>query len=323
MNDKIEARTRRLDLAARAGWLYYVKRRTQDEIALDLNVSRPNAQRLVALAIAEGLIKFRLDHPLLKSMELGERLREAFGLDVCEVAPSDAGQSDRLGVTLLAAQMIETFLGKRTSQVVALGTGRMLLEAVREVTSMDRPDHKIVSALGNLTRDGRANPYDVVMRLADRVGAQCYPLPLPVITETPEERAYCIGQRGYRTILSLYQEADAIFLGVGSIGTTAPLLLDGFVTPEELQRLQEDGAVGELRSWPFDAAGRPIENEVTRRLTAFPLKSVPKCPTILVASGRSKMDALSAALRGRFATGLVVDEPTAVKLLDQRPECVR
>ncbi len=104
MNEKADARTRRLDLAARAAWLYYIKRRTQDEIAADLGVSRPNAQRLVALAISEGLIKFRLDHPLLKSMELGERMRERYGLDTCEVAPSVDGQSERVGVALLAAQ---------------------------------------------------------------------------------------------------------------------------------------------------------------------------------------------------------------------------
>lgn len=319
MNEKIEARTRRLDLAARAAWLYYIKRRTQDEIASDLNVSRPNAQRLVALAISEGLIKFRLDHPLLKSMELGERLRERYGLDICEVAPSVNGQSDRAGVALLAAQLIETMLSSKKPQTLALGTGRTLLEAVRQVTSMERPDHKIVSVVGNLTGTGRASPYDVVMRLADRVGAQCYPLPLPVITDTREECEYLLTQRGYRTITALFKEADAVILGVGSIGTTAPLLLDGFLTPEELSELEKDGAIGELRSRPFDLTGALVENGITSRLTAVPLVQHPRCPTILVASGRPKMDALAAALRGRFANGLVVDEPTASKLLERRP----
>ena len=319
VNEKIEARTRRLDLAARAAWLYYIKRRTQDEIAVDLNVSRPNAQRLVALAISEGLIKFRLDHPLLKSMELGERLRERYELDVCEVAPNADGQSDRIGVALLAAQLIETILGSKKPQTLALGTGRTLLETVRQVTSMDRPDHRIVSVVGNLTSNGRASPYDVVMRLADRVGAQCYPLPLPVITDTPEECEFLLAQRGYRTVTALFRDADAVILGVGSIGTTAPLLLDGFVTPEEIGELERAGAIGELRSRPFDAAGGLVENAITRRLTAVPLVHHPRCPTVLVASGRPKMDALAAALRGRFANGLVVDEPTASKLLERRP----
>lgn len=318
MNDKIEARTRRLDLAARAAWLYYIKRRTQDEIAVDLNVSRPNAQRLVALAISEGLIKFRLDHPLLKCMELGERLRERFELDICEVAPNLGGQNDRAGVALLAAQLVETILNAKKPQTLALGTGRTLLEMVRQVISMERPDHRIVSVVGNLMSNGRASPYDVVMRLAERVGAQCYPLPLPVITDTPEECAYLLAQRGYRTVTTLFKEADAVLLGVGSIGTTAPLLLDGFVTPEELADLERAGAIGELRSRPFQADGTLIENRLTARLTAVPLVHRPKTLTILVASGRPKLDALSAALRGRFATGLVIDEPTASRLLERR-----
>ena len=317
MNEKADARTRRLDLAARAAWLYYIKRHTQDEIAAELGLSRPNAQRLVALAISEGLIKFRLDHPLLKSMELGERMRERYSLDSCEVAPTVDGQSDRAGVALLAAQFIETLLSSPAPQVLALGTGRTLLETVREVTSMDRPDHKVVSAVGNLTRDGRASPYDVAIRLADRIGAQCYPLPLPVLTDTRAECGFLKAQRGYGIVDALVRDADAEVLGVGSIGQNAPLLIDGFVTPDELAQLQAAGAVGELRSHPIDAEGRLIEDAVTGRLTAAPPIGRPRRPTILVAAGRSKLDALSAALAGGYATGLVVDEPTAVRLLER------
>ena len=59
-------RNKKLDLAARAAWLYYVANNTQDEIAVKLNVSRQAAQRLVSLADAEGLIRHRLEHPLLE-----------------------------------------------------------------------------------------------------------------------------------------------------------------------------------------------------------------------------------------------------------------
>ncbi|PSN17346.1 hypothetical protein C7271_18185, partial [filamentous cyanobacterium CCP5] len=55
---------RKLDQAAHAAWLYYIAGNTQEEIATKLNVSRQAAQRLVALAVSEKLIKVRLDHPL-------------------------------------------------------------------------------------------------------------------------------------------------------------------------------------------------------------------------------------------------------------------
>ena len=312
----IDPKMRRLDLAARAAWLYYIKRRTQDEIAVELGVSRPNAQRLVALAISEGLIKFRLDHPLVHSIELGERVRDRFGLTFCDVAPSDSeGGDNPAGVAHRAAEHVENLLSGKANQILAFGTGRTLLETVRHVGSMTRPDHKIVSPVGNLTRDGRASPYDVVMRLSDRVGAQCYPFPLPVLTDTLEEAEILKSQRGYRAIKSLFEEADAIVLGVGSLDGSAPLFIDGFLTPAELGDLQRRGAAGELMSRCFDAGGELIESAISARLTAMELTRCPGRPTTLIASGVRKAPALHAALRGRFANGLIIDEEIATALL--------
>jgi DNA-binding transcriptional regulator LsrR (DeoR family) len=312
----IDPKMRRLDLAARAAWLYYIKRRTQDEIAVELNVSRPNAQRLVALAISEGLIKFRLDHPLLHSIELGERIRDRFNLVFCDVAPSESQAGDgRIGVAHRAAELVENLLSTKANQILAFGTGRTLLETVRHVGSMNRPDHKIVSVVGNLTRDGRASPYDVVMRLSDRVGAQCYPLPLPVLADTQEETDILKAQRGYRAVKALFEQADALVLGVGSVDAEAPIYVDGFVTDEELRELQRLGAAGELASRSFDPDGAIIASSITSRLTAMELVREPQRPTTLVASGEREVRALHAALRGRFANGLIVDEEIATALL--------
>ncbi len=79
----------RLDDAARAGWLYYVAGNTQDQIAAKLGISRQTAQRLVSLAVSEGLIKVRVDHPIANCLELAAKLRSRFALDLVEVVPSD------------------------------------------------------------------------------------------------------------------------------------------------------------------------------------------------------------------------------------------
>lgn len=320
MSDKSsDTKGRRLDLAARAAWLYYIKGRTQDEIASALSLSRPNVQRLVALAMSEGLIKFRLDHPLLRSMELAERLQDRFALATCEVAPTEIGgpQSSLLtGVAILAAQVIEALLSSREPRVLAIGTGRTLLETVRQMPLMSRPDHRVVSVVGNLSRDGKASPFDVATRLSDRIGATCYPLPLPVITDTRAECDILCAQRGYRAVATLAENADTLLLGVGSIGRGAPILVDGFVHADEMAALERDGAVGELASRSFDAAGLPIRNEVTARLTAMPLRRNPERPVVLVAAGAGKVEPLLSAIRGRFGTGLITDESTAAALLD-------
>src|SRR6266851_9979388 len=79
----------RLDNAARAGWLYFIAGKTQDEIAKTLNVSRATAQRLVSLCLTERLITFRLEHPITACMELAARMKEGFKLRYCEVVPTN------------------------------------------------------------------------------------------------------------------------------------------------------------------------------------------------------------------------------------------
>ena len=103
-NGHFSPESSRLDDAARAGWLYYVAGNTQDEIARKLGVSRQTAQRLVAMAISERLVKVRLDHPIGRCMDLAAALRARFGLVICEVAPSDPDAPDLLaGIAIAAA----------------------------------------------------------------------------------------------------------------------------------------------------------------------------------------------------------------------------
>ena len=68
----------KLDLAARAGWLYYVAGYTQDQIASEFGISRQSAQRMVSLSVSEKLIKVRLDHPIANCMDLASKLKKRF-----------------------------------------------------------------------------------------------------------------------------------------------------------------------------------------------------------------------------------------------------
>lgn len=314
VSDKQE---RRLDLAARAAWLYYIANNTQDEIAAKLNVSRQGAQRLVSLATEEGLIKFRLDHPIAECAELTERLRDRFALAYCQVVPSDPAAGDSAeGLAAAAAEQMERYFGQKEPIIMAFGTGRGLREAVRQVSAPPRPQHKVVSLVGNMTRDGQASPYDVVMRLAERVGAQCFPMPTPVIAESVEDCRLLKSQRSYLAVAALVAEATVALVGIGPVGPGCPLHKDGFITDGELDELMAHGAVGEIVGWAYDRDGRPLNTATNARLTAIPLDAAPGRLTIAIAGGKAKAPAIGAALRGGLITGLLTDESAARAILD-------
>jgi DNA-binding transcriptional regulator LsrR (DeoR family) len=153
------------------------------------------------------------------------------------------------------------------------------------------------------------------MRLADRTGATCYPLPTPVITDTPEQRELLQNQRPYRVVCELAARARVAFLGVGTLDARAPLLVDGFITEAEFDQLIEVGAIGEIAGSAFDADGRLVSSALRSRMTAIPVELPLTRLTIGIAGGRSKALAIGAALRGRLLSALITDEVAARAVL--------
>ena len=306
----------RLDDAARAGWLYYIAGRTQDEIAADMGVSRQAAQRLVSLAVDARLVRVWMDHPIATCLELAARLRDRFGLRQAEVTPSSPGEEGgTTGLGEAGAAEILRWLRRPEPIVVAVGTGRTLKAAVDHLPPIQAPQHRIVSLTGNIAPDGSAAYYNVIFSMAEAVEARHFPMPLPVFVASPEERDMLHGLSLIRTTLELAAAADVAFVGVGEMDDEAPLCVDGFLTRTELAELQAAGAVGEICGWVFDAAGRLLDHPVNQRTASAPLPPREGATVMALAKGRRKQAALRAALSGGIVNALVTDEATAEALL--------
>ncbi|KGD91931.1 sugar-binding transcriptional regulator [Rhizobium sp. YS-1r] len=306
----------RLDDAARAGWLYYVAGRTQDEIAAAMSISRQSAQRLVSLAVAERLIKVRLDHPISACLELAEALRKKYDLKHVEVVPSDpAGVSTTVGIAEAAAAEIERWLKRPDPIVVAIGTGRTLKAAVDQLPPMECPQHRIVSLTGNIGPDGSAAFYNVIFSMADAIKARHFPMPLPVLCSSAEERETLHDQALVRSTLKLGAQADVTFVGIGELGVDGPLCVDGFLGKEEMLKLVEGGAAGEICGWVYDQEGRLLGDAINDRVASVPIPSRETSAVIGIAQGKKKLAAISAALKGHIINGIITDEVTAEHLL--------
>lgn len=313
----ITPESRRLDDAARAGWLYYVAGNTQDEIARKLGVSRQSAQRLVAMAVSEKLIKVRLDYPLARCMDLSQALTDRFGLQSCEVVPSDPDAPNLLaGIAIAAATELEKLVQSPDPKVVSLGTGRSLKAVVEQVPRMSCPQHIIASRLGNMMSDGAATPYNATIQLAERIGARHYPYPLPVLARDAQELSVMKQQEAVKNTIQLCMEADLSLVGIGQFDLSAPLHVDGFLSSDELEELVRAGAVGEITSWVYDAQGELLDCAYNRRVASAELPKGSTHPMLAVAAGEVKFPAIRAALIGRLVNGLVTSEATAEMLLE-------
>jgi DNA-binding transcriptional regulator LsrR (DeoR family) len=304
------------DEAARAGWLYYVAGMTQDQIAAELGVSRQRAQRLVSRAMTEGLIHVRLNHRIGACLDLETQLTDRFGLTRCRVAPGlGAGADPARAIAPTAAAELERYLRMSDSKVIAFGTGRALRAMAEQFSPTDARQHRIVSLLGNIAPDGSATLYDVISRIAEKLNAPYYPMPVPVISDTPEEREFFMHLRPVQTVYSLARHADVTFVGVGQMGPDAPLALDGFVSQDVLNDLQALGAAGEIASWVFDDQGHYIDTPRNALVGGVRVEPGQSQPVIAVAAGLQKARSIRAAMVGRIVNGLVTDEATARAIL--------
>ncbi len=309
----------KLDLAARAAWLYYVAGDTQEAIADKLGVSRPAAQRLVALAVSEKLVRVELTRPIARCAELAERLSKAFDLVICDVQPTVPNEpvATLQGIALAAALRLEGAIATSAPVVIGLTTGRTLRAMVDQVSPTNRPQHRLLSLAGSIGRDASANRYEAVMRLADRLGCRCFPRPLPLVAETIAERDVLATQRSYLMLNDLAMKAKLSLAGIGDVSWDGPLHVDGFVTDEELQELGEAGAVGEVAGWVFDRDGRLIEGSFNARVLSAPLRHSRDRALVAVGGGPRKVAPIAAALRGRLINGLITDEDTAAAVAAQ------
>lgn len=302
----------KLDQAARAAWMSWVGGMTQDEIANRMGVSRQTAQRLTAQAMAAGIVKVRIEHPLAECLELGAKLQQRYGLRYAEVTPKDAAMT---GVAMKIAELLEETLDRKEPLTLALGTGRTLRAGVAQMAEIDCPQHSVVSLTGNIAPDGSTAYYNVLFSLSEVVTAHCYPLMLPVVAATAEERQALQRQPGNARVLKMAQDADIAIIGIGDLGPNAPLLADGFLNSEEITALNERGAVAEVVGVPFDANGQFLPRDP--RIAAAELPHTDKALVVAAVHGKAKRAGALGALRGGLINGLICDEETAMWLLDQ------
>jgi DNA-binding transcriptional regulator LsrR (DeoR family) len=175
--------------------------------------------------------------------------------------------------------------------------------------------HRLVSLIGNIAPDGSASFFDVVMRIADKVRAPHYPMPVPVVSTTAEEKEAFHALAPVQRVVDLARAADVIFVGVGQMSFDAPLLADGFVTQGELDEMQAAGAVGEVAGWVYDSAGEYLDVGTNRRTGGVRVEQGLPRMAMGIAAGKSKVAAIAAALQSRIINGLVTDEATASAIL--------
>ena len=299
-------------LAIRAAWLHYAGGLTQAAVAKRLGLPSVKAHRLIARAVADGVVKVTIDGEIVECAEQEDQLCTRYGLDFCEVAP-DLGEENLplRALGLAGAAFLRREIERGDTPVIGLGHGRTLAAAIHEMPRIDATDIRFVSLLGGLTRHYAANPHDVMHRLAAKTGAQAYVLPVPFFANSAEDRAVLLAQPGVREIFDMSGGAGLKLVGIGTADSGAQLVASGMIEPREIAEINAAGGAGEMLGHFFDAQGGVLETTLSARTLSVELNTRDDSRIVAIAGGAEKVGAVRAVLRSGWLRGLITDETTA------------
>ena len=305
------------ELKARAAWHYYVEGLTQEKISDLLGIGRIKVHRILSAARDEGVVQFRIRDSVVKCVMLEQRLKQRFGLAEAVVVPT---ASESRNAPLLIGHAAAAYLANNVNagDVIALGWGRTLKFAISELPRRQIARTTVVSMLGGLTHAQPLNPTESAWELAEKIGADCYLLPVPVYADRPEQRDAFMSQRSVQDVVLRARRANMAVISVGSFSNESPIANYGFIKPDEFEDLQAAGAVGDILCHFIDAQGRLIDHEVNHRVCAYPAEELSDIPNIiLVSGGREKVPVMQAALARTKVSVLITDEEAAEGLLSR------
>ncbi|MFC3568060.1 sugar-binding transcriptional regulator [Paracoccus simplex] len=304
-------------LAIRAAWLHYAGGLTQAAVAKRLGVPSVKAHRLIARAVAEGVVKVSIDGEIVECAALEDRLCARYGLDYCEVAPELGEEGMPLrALGLAGAGFLRREIERGEDPVIGLGHGRTLAAAVHQLPRFDANGVRFVSLLGGFTRSYATNPHDVMYALAQKTGAQSYVLPVPFFANSEQDLAVLLAQPGVRELFDLSNGASLKVVGIGTADAGAQLVASGMIEPHEIAEINAAGAQGEMLGHFFDARGRVLETTLSARTLSVSLDGPEGSRIVAIAGGTDKVRAIRAVLESRRLSGLITDEATARLLAD-------
>ena len=304
-------------LNIRIAWYYYVNNMTQQQIADRMGITRVRVNKALATCRETGVVQIRINSPLASCIELEERIQERFGLQRVTVVPSPDDPSSIfrvLGVGV--APTLETYLVDGC--IIAVGWGRTLRQAVRELQGRPLPNMTVLSLLGGLHYGSANNTVEIASSLAGLFGGSYYYLAAPVFAPSEQYRNMILEEASVQDVLGKARQADLALLTVGDLSERSLMLELGLVNPEDARSLRAAGAVGDLLGRWLDRDGIEVNHPLNRRAISLDLEDLRKVrKVVLVSGGPYKAEIIRAVLLRNVVHELVIDESAARQLLEQ------
>lgn len=310
------------DRALRAAVAYYLEDKTMDAVARELRVSRATVSRLLSRARETGIVQVSVFTPGARASRLAKELHDRHGVETLVVPlQEEIPVEERHARTAeAAADALRQVVSSDAVLAVAWGTMTHAISLHLRSKAVTNCSVVQVNGMGNSAGIGVHYAHAMMDRFGQAFGARVQENPLPLFLDSAEATVMLRADRLFSGIAQTIETADVFVFNVGTVTggvPSAPHRYGNYLGEAEYDTLREDGAVADIATTFFDAAGRTDAIRLNSRSTGPDLDALRAIGRrICVTSGVHKVEALRAALAGGYITDLIIDEHTAHALLD-------
>ncbi len=306
--------------------LYYEEEQGQQDIADILGVSRVSVSRMLRAGRESGMVKIQIVSPNhLHYTQLERELEQMYGLKeavVVENSPLLTTYDHLSALSTETINLLETYLHDNDIVGVSMGmTLHNICSGTRQNTN--NINCTFVPTLGGIStgRSATVNIHSnqIALSFAKLFGGQYVEFFSPAIFSDPAVLKGFMKEAPMQRIMQYYQEVKTVIMGIGTPNRAGSTMIRaGYITPEQLQEMMQQGVAGDLSLQFFDRNGdtEPFR-EFNSRVTGMPLCQLREVENrICIGSGIHKADAVHGALCGGFINILITDQDCARQLLE-------
>ena len=304
-------------LAINVAKLYYRSDYSQQKIAQELGVSRPSISRLLQYAKDKGYVNIQIVDPVEDMSHMEQRLKDKLHLKDVKIASSTINDEEEIKkyIGIAAARYLDSII--KDGDIIGVGWGTTLYNMSQALVPKAIKGSQVVQLEGGVSHSEWNNyAREILESFAANFDTVAQYMPLPVIFDTKETKELVDKDRYIKRVLELGRHANIAIFSVGTVRPNALFFRLGYTGIEEQEKIQKS-SVGDICSRFFDVEGRICNRDLDDRTVGITLSELrDKEFSIMISGGEAKINAIRAALKGRYANVLITDQFTGKALLE-------
>lgn len=305
--------------------LYYEDEMSQQQICDYLGISRATVSRMLKAGREQGMVRIEVIDPNPASYkDMERRLVAQYGLkDAVIVASSVLDSKNEIATYLseTAADYLDRHMQYGEHIGVSMGTTLHSITQIKKPYAADR-DLTFVPIVGGIgmrrmaRTDIQSN--EVAEGFARMYGGRYLQFLSPAIFSDRDVLNGFLQEKTINYIFDYFQKLSTIICGIGTPGDDSTLVSYGYLAREDMQRMMDAGAAGDmaLRFFNIEGSTRPFE-DLNSRIASMPLDAMLAVGNrIGVVSGSKKVRAVKGAIRSGMINILITDLSCAEALIE-------